>query len=284
MAITGQCKLCLRHDQVLKDSHIVPAWVYKRCQWQVNEKWRENPVWVQGEVAFQTSWQDKEELLCADCESQLSIWEKYVSRIAFTDDGLCPAYSLLGVSPTVHSFPSNEQLRCVPARELDNATVAKFAVSVIWRAYAASRSTGRQTLGAKYGEMFRKYLMGEAAFPERSCLILELLNQGQTSSSKAGQTSALQFHTVGMFPDGYRTRGGFCVHRFYASGLYFKLLVGLFPAGLRDVSLFPGTGFVLFEPPDLMDMFPAMIARAKKARVAPKMQARFDALRQSEEP
>ncbi len=268
----GTCKLCLRGNQKLQDSHILPAWAYKICQYRVDNRRIEDPIWVKNGNAFQNSRQVKKRLLCTPCEQRVGKWEHYVAGIAFQKDGSCPAYSLLGVTPA-RSFPTAAQRTPLRAHGIDTTFVAKFAVSVIWRSHAAELPTRGVPLGDRYAEELRKFLIDEGAFPKKGSIILELLNEPPMSS--------VSFHAAGMLPHGHRARGGYYVHRFYLAGMYFKLLLGSFPDGRRALSLFPGSGFLLFTPPDLMDIFPGMIAGTGKARVPAAMQARFDELKRT---
>lgn len=149
--------MCLR-DRDLQESHIVPAWAYKRAR---DERFSNpNPIIVSEGVAVQHSKQHKEFLLCRDCEREFGQREDYVARISFQRDERAPFLDLIGNVVLAH-----ERMRLALPGKLDLAALVYFGASVIWRASISSQIT-RCSLGPKYDERFRAYLNHEAPFPE----------------------------------------------------------------------------------------------------------------------
>lgn len=173
--MTGQCKLCLKTGVALQNSHYIPAGVYKRLR--DNNSPNPNPWMVTRKVAVQTSQQMTAHLLCHDCEGRLSKnGEQWVLRNCLQQDGSFPLRSMLS-SMTPHVSSPNEATKVYYASripEIDVPAIAYFGASIFWRGSIYpwnDDGTVPIELG-KFGEEFRKYLMGEQDFPKYACLLV----------------------------------------------------------------------------------------------------------------
>lgn len=81
----GHCKLC-GIKSVLKVSHIMPNWTYRR----VTREGDPNPVMIDGDVARRGGKQLKSHLLCEPCEQHLGKLDAYASEVSVQLDGRFP--------------------------------------------------------------------------------------------------------------------------------------------------------------------------------------------------
>jgi hypothetical protein len=106
-----------------------------------------------------------------------------------------------------------------------------FAASVFWRASAHQWHFGRHavkqsSLGAKYEEEFRQFLLGTGAFPMRATLWVSVLESPR--STIAGAT---------LFPWAER-KDGYHLHKLVIPGMGFDLFVGSqVPEQMRQMSI-----------------------------------------------
>jgi hypothetical protein len=63
----GTCRLCLRENEELQNSHLIAAAIYKVCKDGAKQ-----PIMVGGGTARRSSGQIADELLCRDCEQRFS--------------------------------------------------------------------------------------------------------------------------------------------------------------------------------------------------------------------
>lgn len=131
----GQCRLCLRCDVELQESHFLPKGIYRilRDDGHPNP----NPFLVTGSARVQTSWQMKANLLCEACEGRFcKNGEDWVLRSCLKKDGSfrlaawlaarAPDISAAGAATRIY-FAAN-----IP--EIDIAALSYFSASIFWRA------------------------------------------------------------------------------------------------------------------------------------------------------
>lgn len=205
----GICRLCL-NERDLRESHIVPKWAWKRARADSTEK-NPNPVVFMDDVVLQTSKQVVEELLCHDCEQRFGKVEDYIARITFQPDNTAPLLDLVG-----DVLLQTNRTRAVPAGKLNHEFVTFFGVSVIWRA-SVSKSVPACSLGPKYEEQFRRYLLGEVGLPT-ACALAVAFSDLQIEG--AGNMAAICTTPTTERLDGHH------VHRFPIFGLMYCLAVG----------------------------------------------------------
>src|ERR1700687_3500501 len=77
---TGTCKLCSRTNQELKESHLMPAGMYRRI---LSEDKNPHPVVITKDGSHQSSRQVTDFVFCGECESRFdSGGENYTLRFA----------------------------------------------------------------------------------------------------------------------------------------------------------------------------------------------------------
>src|SRR5215469_1606240 len=155
------CALC-RELRVLRDSHLMPQWAYKRIQ-QVCRP-GDHPVLVTGGAALMTSKQVSRHLLCDACEERFHLREDVAARLTELDNGRPRIFE--------HLSPTRVGDRKVSPLEAGIAEpLAYFAASILWR--SCVMNDGCQ-LGP-YAEQFRGYLLEQAPFPPNAVVSLAVL-------------------------------------------------------------------------------------------------------------
>src|SRR5262249_41356146 len=81
--VLRQCRLCL-HDSVLRQSHLLPSWAYRRLKQCCDSG--DHPVRVADGTACMTSAQTTQDLLCQECEDRFGQREDRVARLTELDD------------------------------------------------------------------------------------------------------------------------------------------------------------------------------------------------------
>ncbi len=182
--VIGTCRLCLKANRELCDSHYVPAAVYRQLR---EDKAKKPDPWViTPRASVQTSRQLSAHLLCEDCEGMFSSnGEDWVGRHFLKANGSFKLATILAAQ-TPLAATSDDPTRVYLAAnipEVDPSALAYFAASVFWRGSIYPWNDERTIpvpLG-KYGEDFRKYLLGESPFPTHAALIVSVRQGGDVS-------------------------------------------------------------------------------------------------------
>jgi len=177
----GRCKLCLEDEVDLKDSHFLPAGIYRLLRDETEKN--PNPWMLTERTAVQTSQQMTAWLLCNDCEQRLSKFgENWVLRHCRKKDGSFPLASLLASrSPHVSSETTPTRLYyAARIPEIDISALAYFAASIFWRGsiHPWNEDGSIPVALGPFREQFRQYLMGQKTFPE-SCALWVAVREGE---------------------------------------------------------------------------------------------------------
>jgi hypothetical protein len=167
------------------------------------------PVQVHDDTALITGEQLSEYLLCQNAEGRFSTWEKTVARIALQSDETFPAKDAVVQLPDTEA--EGESVADGSALPLD---IIPFALSVIWRA-SVSTLFPKVSLGNRYNEEFRRFLVGDTAVPSNVRLFVSIVNVNATP----------RIDRVVIPPDTLRVNG-FHTHQFGHFGFYFHVIVG----------------------------------------------------------
>jgi hypothetical protein len=227
-SVTGECRLCGAPDVVLKDSHIIPKWAFKRAAGGGNA-----PVRISDGLALQTSRQVKEYLLCDACEALLCKDEDVVARLAYQVDG---SIGLLRDAQIERWNESGPYVGRAEIPNLDTVAIARFGASVFWRAHVSTRPECRQmVLWEQYSEVLRGFIRGQSAMRWDMCITLHALfeNRGATSA----HCSTIIFPVT-------QKRGDDGFHQFFVAGLVFNLWMGSFATDQRGLCLARGASTI----------------------------------------
>jgi hypothetical protein len=216
----GTCGLCLKHKE-LQNSHLLPAALYEHLKTHLLGRANDNPVLVTNERAFTSSRQVSSHFLCADCELRLSFnGENYVLTQSAKRDG---SFNLRDALQTVS--PLNDYKKdgfaLYDVQGLLGAKVGQylyFAASVFWRASAhtweiGGAQVGKISLGDKYQEQFRLYLLGQSTFPQNARAYVHVASERQVPPTVATVPTTVR---IG---DAHR-------HKFAIPGVIFTLFLG----------------------------------------------------------
>ena len=230
--VTGQCKLCLLDHVELRNSHIVPAGLYKMLR-NTSKDGNPNPCFVRDGVEVQTSYQETARLLCPDCEQRLSTHgERWVLGHGLKADGSFPLGSFL-VESVGRVWPDTlEELYCAATiPRIKVSAIVYFATSVFWR--SSVYPSGSPDLQVKLGpfeEAFRLFLMGETEFPTDAALIVTVRPMSFVSGLVEWPSKLKRFQDTHA-------------HSFVMPGMGFKLFVSKnIPADIRRFCFVRGPG------------------------------------------
>ena len=161
----GACKLCLAPAVELRDSHYIPAAVFR--QLRDRQARSPHPYMITDRGSVQTSKQQKAHLLCNECEGRLSAnGEDWVLKHFLKADG---TFKLQDILSRRAPFAAVADIK-----EINPAALSYFAASIFWRGSIHPWNTDSTVpipLG-KYAEPFRRFLMGEQQFPVEAALFL----------------------------------------------------------------------------------------------------------------
>lgn len=239
MTVNGRCRLCLRDNVNLENSHFLPAGIYRRLR--DDRETNPNPWMLTGEIAIQTSRQVTAHLLCRCCEQRLSKHgETWVLRHCLGKDGSFPLASILASrKPDVASGATATRIYYASKiPEVDVSALAYFAASIFWRgAIHPWNDDGSAPVNlGPFRERFRRYLVAEGAFPT-DCSLWVVVREGK-------EVSHLTYAPIG------ERNGKFHLCKFPMPGFAFSLVVSQnIPANYRQWCFFHGFGNPIIVTP-----------------------------------
>jgi len=217
---TGDCRLCGAANVQLLDGHIIPKWAYRRARGAALPGLAPDPILIKGGIALQTSSQITEYLMCRTCEQRLGRDEDYVKRLAYQDDGRLGVMGLVDPATVVRprGNPIGTYVRAFPIQHLDCLAAARFAASVFWRAHVAKRARiDSLFLWNPQAEALRLFVLGEKPLPERLCLTMWAIAEGEELDTVHSRTLATPSTAK---------KGTDSQHQFIVAGLMFTLTTG----------------------------------------------------------
>jgi hypothetical protein len=201
------------------ESHLLPKALYKLAR-DVSRA-NPNPVTIARGRALISSEQIREPFLCRDCDNRFSRFgERYVIGHCRRGYKFALREALESARPVIEEtrFKVYEVSGLLRGNEQQ---FLYFAASVFWRAAAREwRGIERISLGARYQEQFRQYLLDKAAFPADARLFVHV-----SRTDALGATSTV--------PCSSRARG-YRRHSFCIPGIAFILFVGREAAKSND--------------------------------------------------
>ena len=244
---TGICKLCTT-PSVLRWSHIVPRWVYRRVV-RTGDPKRPTPIQVSNKVAVVKSDQAAEYMLCTVCEDLLHHDETYAAEVTIQEDGTFPA---LAAAKVLHS---DGRLRVADIAALRVDALVRLAVSIVWRA-SVSTKFPHLRLG-KYEPELAAFVRGESALPKEVGLLFWLLD----SPTGVGRV---------LYEPASRRDDGYHVHRVAFFGFDIMVYVGrLLPSFLADHCLARTNRVIISDGADQYEQVAsAMASSERKGRLA----------------
>jgi len=148
------CALC-KKTTTLRWSHILSAWVYRRAI-NLYDDGNNKLVRITDGVASYDGQQLAEYMLCDACERRLKLWEDPAAALAFQPLGKNNVERFPALK-NARLFAHNEQFHVVDMSLVDVDALARFALSIVWRAHV-SEQCPKIDLG-EYAEPLRELLL-----------------------------------------------------------------------------------------------------------------------------
>jgi len=260
-SVIGVCGLCRAEGVALCYSDLMPKAVVRWVRMSADPKDKNpNPIFVTDKFSNPINFRIAEHFLCPECEDLLNrCGETWTLHNAFRGGATFPLRDVLAQSPARVSL---DKARLIDARSLSGVDLPRlihFAIGVFWKASARrwwALDHPTQLEFGPYEERFRRYLLGQQAFPERASLIVSI------SGNQAPHLGAIYPYGGGRLVQGPRQ------YRFAIPGMAFWLHVGQIPYVLRELCAYH-SGTVCLSP-DLNEMFVRdmgpLVAKAKRRR------------------
>lgn len=152
------CQLCLQEKKLLKNSHIIPNFLYKGI-FDAKHKFVSVNLDDYGDKKFhQTGFKDSD-ILCAECDNGIiGAYERYASNTIFGDhkNGTVAAYS-----------GSGNELPYIRFENLDYDLTKLFYLSILWKSHLSKNPFFKSiSLGGKHAEKIRGMLLEGDGGPE----------------------------------------------------------------------------------------------------------------------
>ena len=170
----GICKMCLQ-QKTLVSSHFMPRALYDYCRSGDLE-----PVKFSSKVAFTTSYQIQDYILCKPCEDVLNEGgERWiVGKLATMDRKTFPLYEIVSQAALQFEDGGVKVYHGINVAGLEIGQFTHFAAGLLWK--ASVHSWSKENKGPKinlgpYSDRLRKYLQGETGFPEHMKLWLSII-------------------------------------------------------------------------------------------------------------
>lgn len=221
----GTCKLCLSEGVELRDSHIVPRWVYKRILRDQGDI-----VQLKGRDIVPSRDQLKEYLLCFDCEQLCGTTEREVCELTASSRRGTRLEQLIGPIVARHELCD---IRSIPPHV--SASLSRFCAIMVWRA-SVSGEADQCHLGPKYEETLRRYVANPESVWPAAATCFVWLHQGNIMNGAAGPPVT--------------QRSDMChFHRFPLCGLEFVLFVGgSLPSPVQRLHLLQANNIAMAGP------------------------------------
>jgi len=214
---TGCCALCQK-EKPLQESHLLPRAAFKIVRNYSNPK-REQLIIVREGIAVQSSRQFTCQLLCRECENLLNVkGERIVMNECFRDGGCFPLRSLLENEVPAISAQHSQWFSGTHLKNINVNAYRYFAASVFWRGsvgrWGQRKPLGcEHSLGPKYEEAFRRYLLGEAPRPKQALFLVFVF-------------ADMDEEVLTLWPPRPSNEEGYHVHHFAIPGIEFRMFLG----------------------------------------------------------
>jgi hypothetical protein len=204
MSFIGTCKLCKRTLQLIKQSHVIPNFMYKGLFGSKNEillvQLSEN---LDKPLKQQTGIFEKH-ILCSDCDNRLiGKNEKYVSLILNGGTTKRP--------PNFQKRVTYQGLEIAHVSQIEYQKFKNFILSIVWRASISKHRFFEKAKVLEYEDILRE-ILHEEKYVEESIFkisIIALLNQSNN------------LIRVIQNPEVYDINGGKCVIFYIGGFVYF---------------------------------------------------------------
>jgi hypothetical protein len=198
-------------EKPLCDSHLAPSGLYKYCKAKEH-----GPVKMTATEVVVANEEVTAYLLCGKCEGRLNRdGENWLLPKLATIDQKFPFYDILSEVPPDTIEGGAAAYACSRNSRVGFRKITNFAIGVFWKASVYSwkkeKSATMIQLG-KYGEEFRKFLVGKGKFPKHATLVVGVNPPGNAP--------------IGFTMPYFRGVSTYHQFLFYVPGIMFVLSVG----------------------------------------------------------
>ncbi|HEV7842629.1 MAG TPA: hypothetical protein VGO69_02985, partial [Pyrinomonadaceae bacterium] len=191
----------------------------------------EAPIVMNSEITISKNEQVRNYVFCKDCEDRFNKnGEGWILKNCFRDgEGFALKDALGAAEPEYNDANLFKVYASAKLTGIDVSKIVYFAASVFWKSSVHRWQSGKHkltspTLGRKYEEQFRQFLLGNEGFPEKATLWLSLITDDQ-------------LWNYFTFPYG-RKENGYWRKEFQFFGFVFTLFIGnLVPSDIRRFCL-----------------------------------------------
>jgi hypothetical protein len=167
------CPMCQTTKEVIS-SHLIPAALYKECHLPGGF-----PVIYNNKLAYEGSHQMQAPLLCLDCEDILNKGgENWMIPLFAKADGSFGFHDLLTSAPAALVVDNARVYLAASNPQILSDRLIHFAMGVFWKAAVHTWISGNKEPLIdlrEYAEPIRKYLRGEAPYPDEMVLNVGVL-------------------------------------------------------------------------------------------------------------
>lgn len=182
MTVSGKCKLCLRSEVELQNSHLLPKAGYRLL---TKSQGGDAPIVINPKVTISRNEQVRDYVFCKDCEDRFNKnGEGWVMKMCYRDGG---SFSLKDILDEAEAEYSDSNMKVFAATKIPKVEVQKlvyFAASIFWKASVHQWRSGQHNLsvpqlGTHYSEEFRQHLLGAEEFPKNATLWLSVITESK---------------------------------------------------------------------------------------------------------
>lgn len=223
--VLSNCGLCQKVEE-LQESHLMPKSLYSAIR---NAYPTEGKQIVFSRMSdrssIYTDYQVKRPFLCKVCEDRLNKHgEKVVSPECHRGEGKFILLDKVKAANPVITYDGEKWISPKSSTGFQPDKYIYFAASIIWRASAGNWTDGLETyknsLGRKYQEQIRKYLLGETDVPSNFYLAVYVDNDSDI-------LPLISFPTVSK-------KTSYHHHIFYIPGIKFSVILGAKVGGVQS--------------------------------------------------
>ncbi len=212
------CALCKLNTD-LKESHFIPAALYRLISKEnIKDGFSPDHISVSPAGTMQTSRQITCKLLCGNCEQQFSErGEKIIINECFRGESNFLLREKLRRQTPTWSDQSRSLFAATSMQHINVDAYRYFAASIFWRGSsghwtAPGHNEWRGSLGLRYEEEFRRFLLDEIPFPQQALLAFFIANE----EKPLGYSSVTSKHR----------NHGFHTHKFHIPGIEVRMFLG----------------------------------------------------------
>lgn len=170
------CALCLSNKNPIRNSHIIPEWVYTDLY---DAQHRFNVLaTIPGKIKPHEQKGLREKLLCNKCEQQFSIIENYARKVLYGGEEI----KIKNLKNTIHLY------------DIDYSKFKLFQLSILWRASIASHELFSKVTLGPHQETLRQMLQSctPGAPMKYPCIMFGLTDNKELVTSFIDQVESLR--------------------------------------------------------------------------------------------